>query len=219
MGSPHCGGNDSARAPHSCEPVLSLKMIPGVLGLWDPESVVCRRRQGSGEAMAERADGKCTVAWRRGYRADASSEPERRRIACGQSMKGIILSELFAAHAETLDRAVEAIDARTYWSAYPEHPEGLWRGAPAGARRASTHSSAALRNRSGTRRLPRGRRVLAVRHRSRNQLSGNHRRRDGERRRFGACGTGGRHRRRIGRGLPRDPPAAAPMTPSRWRMR
>jgi len=45
-------------------------------------------------------------------------------------MKGIFLSELFAAHTETLDRAVEAIDARTYWSAYPEHPKAYGEEAP-----------------------------------------------------------------------------------------
>ncbi|MGI9643226.1 MAG: phenylacetic acid degradation protein PaaN [Acidimicrobiia bacterium] len=45
-------------------------------------------------------------------------------------MKGIFLSELFAVHAETLDRAVEAIGARTYWSAYPEHPKAYGEDAP-----------------------------------------------------------------------------------------
>lgn len=45
-------------------------------------------------------------------------------------MKGIFLSELFAAHAETLDGAVEAIGARTYWSAYPEHPKAYGEDAP-----------------------------------------------------------------------------------------
>lgn len=45
-------------------------------------------------------------------------------------MKGIFLSELFAAHVETLDRAVEAIDARTYWSAYDEHPKAYGEDAP-----------------------------------------------------------------------------------------
>jgi len=42
----------------------------------------------------------------------------------------MILSELFAAHAETLERAVEAIDARAYWSAYPEHPKAYGEDAP-----------------------------------------------------------------------------------------
>jgi len=40
------------------------------------------------------------------------------------------LSDLFAAHAEKLDRAVEAIGARTYWSAYPEHPKAYGEDAP-----------------------------------------------------------------------------------------
>jgi phenylacetic acid degradation protein paaN len=40
------------------------------------------------------------------------------------------VSDLFAVHAETLDRAVAAIDERTYWSAYPEHPKAYGEDAP-----------------------------------------------------------------------------------------
>ena len=40
------------------------------------------------------------------------------------------LSELFATHAETLEQAVAAIDERTYWSAYPEHPKAYGDQAP-----------------------------------------------------------------------------------------
>ncbi len=41
------------------------------------------------------------------------------------------MSDLSAAHGETLDRAVQAIGARDYWSAYPEHPKAYGEEAPA----------------------------------------------------------------------------------------
>ncbi len=34
-------------------------------------------------------------------------------------------------HRATLDRALRAIDERTYWSAYPEHPKAYGDDAPA----------------------------------------------------------------------------------------
>jgi hypothetical protein len=34
-------------------------------------------------------------------------------------------------HTETLDRAVQAIEERSYWSAYPEHPKAYGEDAPA----------------------------------------------------------------------------------------
>ena len=38
---------------------------------------------------------------------------------------------LYERHRELLERALQAIRERTYWSAYPEHPEGLRRGGAA----------------------------------------------------------------------------------------
>jgi len=40
------------------------------------------------------------------------------------------MPDFFAQHRETLDRAVEAIEARSYWSAYPEHPKAYGEDAP-----------------------------------------------------------------------------------------
>jgi phenylacetic acid degradation protein paaN len=41
------------------------------------------------------------------------------------------MSDLYSTHRETLDRAIEAIAQRTYWSAYPEHPKAYREDAPA----------------------------------------------------------------------------------------
>ncbi|MFV1999358.1 MAG: phenylacetic acid degradation protein PaaN [Acidimicrobiia bacterium] len=41
------------------------------------------------------------------------------------------MPDFFAQHSETLDRAVEAIKNRSYWSAYPEHPKAYGEDAPA----------------------------------------------------------------------------------------
>ena len=41
------------------------------------------------------------------------------------------MADLTPEHAETLDRALDAIDARTYWSRYPEHPKAYGEDAPA----------------------------------------------------------------------------------------
>ncbi len=41
------------------------------------------------------------------------------------------MPNFFSAHNATLDRAVEAIADRTYWSAYPEHPKAYGEDAPA----------------------------------------------------------------------------------------
>jgi phenylacetic acid degradation protein paaN len=41
------------------------------------------------------------------------------------------VSDLSAAHGETLDRAVQAIQDRAFWSAYPEHPKAYGEDAPA----------------------------------------------------------------------------------------
>ena len=40
------------------------------------------------------------------------------------------MSDFFSTHRETLERAVEAIQQRTYWSAYPEHPKAYGPDAP-----------------------------------------------------------------------------------------
>lgn len=41
------------------------------------------------------------------------------------------MSDGAVSHSQTLDRALEAIDERTYWSAYPEHPKAYGEDAPA----------------------------------------------------------------------------------------
>ena len=46
------------------------------------------------------------------------------------SIEGIRVSDLSAAHGETLDRAVQAIRDRSFWSAYPEHPKAYGEEAP-----------------------------------------------------------------------------------------
>ncbi len=40
------------------------------------------------------------------------------------------MPDFFDAHRETIDRAVEAISSRTYWSAFPEHPKAYGEEAP-----------------------------------------------------------------------------------------
>ena len=40
------------------------------------------------------------------------------------------MSDLTPEHAETLERALEAIDSRSYWSRYPEHPKAYGEDAP-----------------------------------------------------------------------------------------
>ena len=41
------------------------------------------------------------------------------------------MSDLSSVHGETLDRAVQAIQDRAFWSAYPEHPKAYGEDAPA----------------------------------------------------------------------------------------
>ena len=45
--------------------------------------------------------------------------------------KGTPVTDRNHTHSETLARALEAIDARTFWSAYPEHPKAYGEDAPA----------------------------------------------------------------------------------------
>jgi len=40
------------------------------------------------------------------------------------------VTDLFSEHRQTLDSALEAIDSRAYWSAYPEHPKAYGEDAP-----------------------------------------------------------------------------------------
>jgi phenylacetic acid degradation protein paaN len=44
--------------------------------------------------------------------------------------------DFYEAHRGTIDRAVEAISARTYWSAFPEHPKAYGEDAPAAGQEA-----------------------------------------------------------------------------------
>ena len=49
-----------------------------------------------------------------------------REVLCCSGDQGHIVT-----HKDILDRAVQAIEERSYWSAYPEHPKAYGEDAPA----------------------------------------------------------------------------------------